>query len=46
MNVVAVFVILLSMIPVYIAARLGRDDGSALGGMRCSAAPDSWLPRP
>ena len=33
-NVVAVFVILLSMIPVYLAARLGRDDGSGLGGMR------------
>ena len=33
-NVVAVFVILLSMIPVYLAARLGRDDGSGLAGMR------------
>jgi putative spermidine/putrescine transport system permease protein len=33
-NVVAVFVILLSMLPVYLAARLGRTDSAGLPGMR------------
>jgi putative spermidine/putrescine transport system permease protein len=31
-NVVAVFVILLSMLPVYLAARLGREDAAGLAG--------------
>ena len=34
MNVVAVFVILLSMLPVYLASRLVRGDSSGLTGAR------------